>query len=261
MNDNPKLAGRAPRRDRAARQRYPGARAPRDPLIRHQRLHAGRGRHADQRARRVRVGPGGAVHRARRERRPSRSTARRSTRPPGHSCSSGRRRGGRRPGMEPSSPSAGHPARRTRRLDWGEAWPFHRESLTAYGEQRYADALEAVRGGLEHMPDHAGPPLQLRVLRDARGRHRRRDVRPPPAGRRVVPAVPRAGAQGRRLRRRTRRPAVRGSSSLRSAVRRARPRAIPTREISRGRLGILPSLRASPEALSFAAGHIGKGAS
>src|SRR5829696_5315644 len=41
-------------------------------------------------------------------------------------------------------------------VDWGEAWPFHRESMTAYGEQRYADALEAVRGGLEHMPDHAG---------------------------------------------------------------------------------------------------------
>ncbi len=28
--------------------------------------------------------------------------------------------------------------------------------MTAYGEQRYADALEAVRGGLAHMPDHAG---------------------------------------------------------------------------------------------------------
>jgi hypothetical protein len=41
-------------------------------------------------------------------------------------------------------------------LDWGEAWPFHRESLAAYGEQRYADALEAVRSGLEHVPDHAG---------------------------------------------------------------------------------------------------------
>jgi hypothetical protein len=38
----------------------------------------------------------------------------------------------------------------------GEAWPFHNESMTAYGEQRYADALEAVRGALEHMPDHAG---------------------------------------------------------------------------------------------------------
>jgi hypothetical protein len=41
-------------------------------------------------------------------------------------------------------------------LDWGEAWPFHSESMTAYGEQRYADALEAVRRGLEQMPDHAG---------------------------------------------------------------------------------------------------------
>ena len=41
-------------------------------------------------------------------------------------------------------------------IDWGEAWPFHRESLAAYGEHRYADALEAVRSGLEHMPDHAG---------------------------------------------------------------------------------------------------------
>ena len=41
-------------------------------------------------------------------------------------------------------------------VDWGEAWTFHRDSLTAYGEQRYGDALEAVRGGLEQMPDHAG---------------------------------------------------------------------------------------------------------
>ena len=41
-------------------------------------------------------------------------------------------------------------------LDWGEAWPFHRESLTAYGESRYADALAAVRSGLEHTPDHPG---------------------------------------------------------------------------------------------------------
>ena len=43
-----------------------------------------------------------------------------------------------------------------RGLDWGGAWKFHRESLQAYGEQRYADALEAVRGGLEQVPDHAG---------------------------------------------------------------------------------------------------------
>jgi hypothetical protein len=41
-------------------------------------------------------------------------------------------------------------------IDWGEAWPFHSESMTAYGEQRCADALEAVRGALEHMPEHAG---------------------------------------------------------------------------------------------------------
>ena len=41
-------------------------------------------------------------------------------------------------------------------LDWGDAWPFHAESMTAYGEGRYADALSAVRGALEHMPDHAG---------------------------------------------------------------------------------------------------------
>jgi hypothetical protein len=41
-------------------------------------------------------------------------------------------------------------------IDWGEAWPFHRESMTAYSEQRYAAALEAVRRALGHMPDHAG---------------------------------------------------------------------------------------------------------
>ena len=41
-------------------------------------------------------------------------------------------------------------------IDWGEAWPFHRESMRAYSEERYADAREAVRGGLERMPDHAG---------------------------------------------------------------------------------------------------------
>jgi mannose-6-phosphate isomerase-like protein (cupin superfamily) len=41
-------------------------------------------------------------------------------------------------------------------LDWGEAWPFHHESMTAYGEQRYADALDAVRRGLETSPDQPG---------------------------------------------------------------------------------------------------------
>jgi len=41
-------------------------------------------------------------------------------------------------------------------LDWGDAWSFHRDSMAAYGDQRYTDAVEAVRGALEHMPDHAG---------------------------------------------------------------------------------------------------------
>ena len=29
-------------------------------------------------------------------------------------------------------------------VDWGEAWPFHSASMEAYGEQRYADAVEAL---------------------------------------------------------------------------------------------------------------------
>ncbi len=41
-------------------------------------------------------------------------------------------------------------------LDWGEAWPLHSESMTAYGEQRYAEALDAVRRGLERFPDQPG---------------------------------------------------------------------------------------------------------
>ena len=41
-------------------------------------------------------------------------------------------------------------------VDWGEAWPFHNESMKAYGEQRYGDALEAVRTALGQVPDHAG---------------------------------------------------------------------------------------------------------
>jgi hypothetical protein len=41
-------------------------------------------------------------------------------------------------------------------LDWGEAWSFQSESMAAYGEERYADALDAVRRGLEQMPDHPG---------------------------------------------------------------------------------------------------------
>jgi hypothetical protein len=41
-------------------------------------------------------------------------------------------------------------------LDWGEAWAFHSDSMRAYGEQRYADAVEAVRAGLERNPDQPG---------------------------------------------------------------------------------------------------------
>ena len=41
-------------------------------------------------------------------------------------------------------------------FDWGEAWTYHNASLTAYGEQRYGDALAAVREGLEQVPDHPG---------------------------------------------------------------------------------------------------------
>jgi len=41
-------------------------------------------------------------------------------------------------------------------VDWGEAWPFHSESMTAYGEQRYGDALDAVRNGLEKVPENPG---------------------------------------------------------------------------------------------------------
>lgn len=41
-------------------------------------------------------------------------------------------------------------------IDWGEAWAFHNDSMRAYGEQRYADARDAVSAGLERNPDHPG---------------------------------------------------------------------------------------------------------
>jgi mannose-6-phosphate isomerase-like protein (cupin superfamily) len=41
-------------------------------------------------------------------------------------------------------------------MDWGEAWPMQSESMDAYGEQRYGDAVAAVRRGLEQFPDHPG---------------------------------------------------------------------------------------------------------
>jgi mannose-6-phosphate isomerase-like protein (cupin superfamily) len=46
------------------------------------------------------------------------------------------------------------PGRAYQGIDWGESWRFHRDSMTAYGEQRYADALQAVRSGLEVAPDN-----------------------------------------------------------------------------------------------------------
>jgi mannose-6-phosphate isomerase-like protein (cupin superfamily) len=50
----------------------------------------------------------------------------------------------------------GTPGQAYQGVDWGDAWTFHNESMHAYGEQRYGDAFEAVRAGLEHLPDHAG---------------------------------------------------------------------------------------------------------
>jgi mannose-6-phosphate isomerase-like protein (cupin superfamily) len=41
-------------------------------------------------------------------------------------------------------------------FDWGEAWRFQSASMEAYGEKRYADALDAVREGLEVSPDNPG---------------------------------------------------------------------------------------------------------
>lgn len=50
----------------------------------------------------------------------------------------------------------GTPGAAYQAFDWGEAWTFHNTSMTAYGEQRYGDALAAVREGLEHVPNHPG---------------------------------------------------------------------------------------------------------
>ena len=50
----------------------------------------------------------------------------------------------------------GTPGQAYQGLDWGDAWPYHSESLEAYGEQRYADALDAVRRGLAKNPDPPG---------------------------------------------------------------------------------------------------------
>ena len=84
------------------------------------------------------------------------STARRSTRPQGRSCSSGRTWRRKATGKGTILAVGATPGKAYEGVDWGEAWPFHSESMKAYSEQRYADALAAVRGALERMPDHAG---------------------------------------------------------------------------------------------------------
>ncbi len=50
----------------------------------------------------------------------------------------------------------GKPGEAYQGIDWGDAWPFHRDSITAYREGRHADALDAVRSALEQNPDHPG---------------------------------------------------------------------------------------------------------
>ena len=50
----------------------------------------------------------------------------------------------------------GKPGEAYQGIDWGEAWPFHRDSITAYRDHRYDDALDAVRRALEQNPDHPG---------------------------------------------------------------------------------------------------------
>ena len=50
----------------------------------------------------------------------------------------------------------GTPGEAYQALDWGAAWPFESEAMAAYREQRYDDALDAIRRGLEQVPDHPG---------------------------------------------------------------------------------------------------------
>ena len=93
-------------------------------------------------------------------------------------------------------------------VDWGEAWPFHSESMEAYGEQRYADALDAVRGALERLPDHAGLHYNYACFATLAGDTGRRHFRPPGEGiessrlpdARVPAGRDRDGTEARRLR-------------------------------------------------------------
>ena len=65
----------------------------------------------------------------------------------------------------------GTPGEAYQGINWGDAWPLHSESMTAYGEQRYADALAAVRSALEHMPDHAGLNYNYACFATLAGEH------------------------------------------------------------------------------------------
>jgi hypothetical protein len=48
----------------------------------------------------------------------------------------------------------GTPGEAYQGIDWGESWPFQAEAMTAYGEQRYGDARDSIRNGLEREPDN-----------------------------------------------------------------------------------------------------------
>ena len=108
--------------------------------------------------------------------------------PAGTFISSSRKRGARRRGTQPSSPSAALSARRTRR--WTGARRGRSRTSRWTPTARNATATRPPRSPRPRaVPGPPGPQLQLRVLRDARGRHRRRDVRSPPTIRRAVSAL------------------------------------------------------------------------
>ena len=117
-------------------------------------------------------------------------------------------------GEGPSSRSGERPARRTRASTGARRGRSRAHRWRRTESKRYADALAAVREGLEQSPDNAGLQLQLRLLRGTGRRHERRDVRPSPAVGRALPVVPRASAQRHGPHRRARRPALRGGSPL-----------------------------------------------
>ncbi len=89
----------------------------------------------------------------------------------------------------------GTPGEAYQALDWGDAWTFHQTSMAAYGEQRYADAVDAVRAGLEHMPDHPGLLYNSACFGTLAGDTSGVTFRPSTAVGRAVPRVSRAGSE------------------------------------------------------------------